>query len=794
MTNNKKYGVYNGIVIQNNDPNRAGQVKVWVPSISPTVYDNFNSLNKNKKIKLLGFNKKSGLTADIIAELRLILPWAPLAMSVSNEGSTGRYNFFADVTKTSNDSNLLNTDRNDIVFSEFDKNDKKTRNTIINGDKPGAIYEENDYRLSDAFDGSNKNVNNINASAKNYKPNTYSRSSRGEFGVPNVGAHVLVQFLEGDPHFPVVTHVLYGQVDWNSLYNESEYPGTYENKKIVKGEYNHNVDKYRSKYILNQKGGTLEINNTDNNEKIKLTHYSGSFKEYNNNTTIELAVNDDQKLVQGNRFATVRGSDNVFVYGDQDINVNGDHYRKVGNLNYNAMVAWKAEIAQIANLKQLFYIKRCNADNILLNASGDVIAKFNSTLQKKDGKHCKNPNIKNIKTVTSVEDDENYFNAATEAVNTLKNEDYKNDGVNPNPPTTLNKVGSVIKEYQTINSPELSESSMGGDFKSEELKENIADLYNKKLVKLIDVEKNMGLGGSDIIHITKDKSETIGMVMNDYGSIRIDSIGKMYNAEMQIGDTTTYTKAIPSPLVEYVNVPPLPGGTYTLTVCNAFNVMVGAGGVNIKSYGSANLAGTVVNVSGEQVNIGSNNDINIESGGRLSIAAEILTLRQKNHKQVLVESTLGVSNNIIIGGSAYIEGETFLQHVTAPCEYQVTESQKGLAGTLGNDILVGEARELSLGSWGTFPPIEHWHKIYITEPNCIRVYPHSHVFKNLPLTLTTGPAIVREHAKKLAENVSNETLEKASEQDRLLNPGDYGSAAPQQAKEIQHKYHEAINQ
>ena len=38
--------------------------------------------------------------------------------------------------------------------------------------------------------------------------------------------------------------------------------------------------------LLNQKGGTLEFVNSDLNEKVRMTHYSGSFKEMNNQTSI----------------------------------------------------------------------------------------------------------------------------------------------------------------------------------------------------------------------------------------------------------------------------------------------------------------------------------------------------------------------------------------------------------------------------------------------------------------------------------------------------------------------------
>ena len=37
------FGNYLGIVVQNNDPDKAGKIKVWVPQISPTVYDNWDN-------------------------------------------------------------------------------------------------------------------------------------------------------------------------------------------------------------------------------------------------------------------------------------------------------------------------------------------------------------------------------------------------------------------------------------------------------------------------------------------------------------------------------------------------------------------------------------------------------------------------------------------------------------------------------------------------------------------------------------------------------------------------------
>ena len=41
--------------------------------------------------------------------------------------------------------------------------------------------------------------------------------------------------------------------------------------------------------------------------------------------------------------------------------------------------------------------------------------------------------------------------------------------------------------------------------------------------------------------------------------------------------------------------------------------MVGAGGINLKSYGPTNISGSITNIAGQQVNVGSENEINLDA-------------------------------------------------------------------------------------------------------------------------------------------------------------------------------------
>ena len=74
----KEYNsTYIGIVVQNNDPDQRGRVKVFVPHISGTVYNKWIEDKTDKKYKFIGFNIDSDLT-PILEDLKLILPWCEI--------------------------------------------------------------------------------------------------------------------------------------------------------------------------------------------------------------------------------------------------------------------------------------------------------------------------------------------------------------------------------------------------------------------------------------------------------------------------------------------------------------------------------------------------------------------------------------------------------------------------------------------------------------------------------------------------------------------------------------------
>ena len=753
-------GNYLGIVVQNNDPESRGRVKIYVPHISPSVYANWNEIIKDKKFKFIGRNIDSDLTG-IIDELKQVLPWGECAAPLVGASGSGRYHA-KNETGTISDSNRIQTTTPYPV-----QDSKYSLNTSNIGEKHGYVYEVDELKSNDAYTTTVNNgstlgqPNRINKTSYNYTPSNYSNITKGSFSIPNVGSHVWLFFIQGDPMYPVYFATSYGTEDWRIVHNSSDgrhgidYPGTYENKSNKDStDYNLNTEIYRNKYVLNQKGGTIEIVNTDNREILKLTHYSGSFKEFNNSSTIELAVNNDQKLVRGDQFQTINGTKNEFINSEYDLIVRGDFFKKIGTFNKTKFIEWKDIVSEIANIKHLFEIKRA-----AYSESKNKNFPKTSTLQELEGTFAACPLCSSLDRQKGWAIRNNSSEIEILPVNFSNSfahslipgfiiNQFQFDSVQSSSPGYL--LGEVCP---ACNGTGISPSTQNGIFASQEKDVLIKEKLISSTGVLSLIEKELGSGGSEIVTITKHKHETIGLLMNDFPSIRIDDIGKIVSTEVRILQEGVVTNLASSPLIEYVHVDDMPGGTYTITAANKFNVQTGSGGISFKSYGPVDVSGTITNVVGEQVNIVSENEINIVSQKRINISAEILCLRQKKNKQVLIDSNLGVSQNLIVGGSVHIEGELSVHHITAPMEIQETE-KISLFGQTVQDSNIGyvDIPSNPVSQYGSALPGRYIIK-GLGALNTIQCYPHSHPFKNLPLHLMNTSDDVRKIGSMCSEPI-----------------------------------------
>ena len=320
MSADKDYGVYLGMVLQNNDVEMRGRVKVYVPHLAPTIKT--LNVNVDKFFTFIGSDNPD--ITDAVTELKEILPWAEYAGPICGGNASGRYNNFTD-TGTTSDSNSWDGDK------------------VVDGFRPMQRFVgENVY--PDAFSKTSAHKNKfVNQFSYEYTPTNYSGLARGLFSIPNVGAHVYMFFINGDRNFPVYFASAYGQADIKRIFtltqdvnnNSSvDYPASYENGNSDNTGILTADDKtFRSKTVLNSNKHTIELIDTDLKEILKFTHYSGSFKEFNNYSTVELASKNDQKMVLGDQFLTIQQNKSEYIKNHNELIVGGDRYINIGESN-----------------------------------------------------------------------------------------------------------------------------------------------------------------------------------------------------------------------------------------------------------------------------------------------------------------------------------------------------------------------------------------------------------------------------------------------------------------------------
>jgi hypothetical protein len=263
-------GFHIGIVVQNNDPLKSGRIKVFVPHVSATIYTNWNSLTANKDFIELGSNKNESIS-NVIDTAKDILPWAVPASPIIGESGSTYYNAYDNITGNGD-------------------GEEGREGVDEYGDKPSKIFENSP--LSDAY-------------MNNFVPISYSSLPKGSFSIPKVGSHVWVFYHNNDIMYPVYFAMAYGG-DISKMYSDDTYPDKFENYSRRDADEYDNI--YKNKWVLNQRGATIEINNSDNQESITITHYSGSFKQILKDIVKEFIQKDEIRLVNNDQFETINNN------------------------------------------------------------------------------------------------------------------------------------------------------------------------------------------------------------------------------------------------------------------------------------------------------------------------------------------------------------------------------------------------------------------------------------------------------------------------------------------------------
>jgi hypothetical protein len=519
-------------------------------------------------------------------------------------------------------------------------------------------------------------------------------------------------------------------------------------------------EEYRNKSVNNQRGGSIEVNNTTDKEAVKISQYSGSNIKIENLFTSELATNNKQTKVNNDSFETVLNNKTVYAGKDSVNRVVENTYDFKGfstEDEINAAKEWKETYRPIANKNSEFQILRGGQsfpNGVATESAGERF--FNPTInQERKVIADIYPEVAALPPeVLSGLDEVTDYATVTPAPNTgevyVKKPSLDDIETGSGASGTASNAVGVVN-YGPAESAATEKGIWGKNPSHDELPQDLKDIQ----LELNPIEQRMGNGG-DVQEFTyRNKLEVVGATVNDYPSVRIDPEGRSHPAEVTVGLEATYVNVDSTPHVEEVNNDAnFPVGNHTLSVGNKYNVMVGSGGVQIKTSGSVEIGGTTFKVSAHKIHIQSSAGVNVSSENIVELQSK-KNIALRSGRQILIEPGLGVRDNVIIGGATYTEGETYLHHVTAPAEIQQTEETTVYARTIV-DKPIGYVWHTSSG--GTTTKLTVYGN---GTHDTIQCYPHSHHFKNLPLRLTDASDKVRELAQ--SENINVDGYQTAAQ-------------------------------
>lgn len=505
---------------------------------------------------------------------------------------------------------------------------------------------------------------------------------------------------------------------------------------------------YRNKVVMNQRGGSLEINNTTENESVSLSHRSGSNITLNNVVNSELATTNKQTNVVNDEYHTVGNDNSMFVAGDNIHRVGENSYTIKGTISDDqiaAMELWKETYRPLALINSRFKVARGGFS--FPNGEGYAPS----------GTKSSNPTLKN--KMISVE---NKFTGYSDIpirtseldevaiYSTVKDRGLTKGASSKNINTTDISNSAGVKGS---NSPgvvtfgaAISSSSEEGQWDIDNPSSNLANNIVTLQDTLLPIEESIGNGGDELEVIKRNSLRIVGGTFNDFPSIRIDPRGRSQPLETLVSANGTYKNHDFMPHVEEIdNSSNFPGGDEKIIVGNRYDLTSGAGGINLKTSGAMELGGSTLKIGAKKIHIDSSYGVHIGSESGVELQS-LKTITFRTNRQVYIDGALGVDKNAIFRGSVYIEGETYVQHITAPLEVQQTENT-----IVAGKFSIEEPRKLFIAECKIG---DNYYPVFaLPTDNLIVSYPHSHHFHNIPLRLATANTDVRQFAQ--ADGINN---------------------------------------
>jgi phage baseplate assembly protein gpV len=278
--------------------------------------------------------------------------------------------------------------------------------------------------------------------------------------------------------------------------------------------------------------------------------------------------------------------------------------------------------------------------------------------------------------------------------------------------------------------------------------------------------KARGDSGVDMTQVIDDKVTVVGSNPNIFPSCRMDGAGR----EKKTVSTSTTQGVIESSstYTEYEavdNSGDHHGGTYSIVAMNKFAVDAANGGISLNTGGNITLmaGGGIANiVSTECISAISNvikfvaSEISVFKGPELYVETDNTTF----------VNTVKMAKNLVVQGGALINGELFINHMTAPQQVMDTSMSPILPVFFNTPtILTGIVTQTCMtpttcGGLGTVPLTPAVSTNYVqftldpitTTKALGRVLPHKHTYKHAACSFKQSQDEVWSEAEATNEN------------------------------------------
>ena len=280
------------------------------------------------------------------------------------------------------------------------------------------------------------------------------------------------------------------------------------------------------------------------------------------------------------------------------------------------------------------------------------------------------------------------------------------------------------------------------------LREKQEEVYSDAVNKLTDIEKKMSPGGAPIQTYMGDLCITVGGAHANAKVAPAVSVvdGWVVPSKVSIHSDRTYIDQKSTPHVQSVTQS-IPWGTLNIVASNKFNTVIGSGGISMHTDGCMDISsgGRTMISSLHEINMTtSGGNINVICGHNINIKGDTVTVQTADpNNQVVVNSNLGVARNVTVHGSTYVDGELYVQHITAPLATRLTSKATGDSSGVSSGNVIGWA-DVDNGSGG-YSRVNVYANTALS--NAIsNSHNHVHAYYTIAADLLPGNAAVRDAA------------------------------------------------